>query len=166
MIALLFVALSVVDTCVAIAIRDFATVRNVLDTLGCNSTSAECTLGSATSAFDCASQLSSTQQIACDQSSGLVQEMSFQFVYLGGRISTLIGMMTGLTRLALTNVNLTGVVPTQLGLLTALTYLAVSLNSQISSTLPSEIGALERLESLILNTNQLFGEYSYIIECL
>ncbi len=64
--------------------------------------------------------------------------------------------MTNLTALFLSNTQLSGSIPAELGNLTNLTELFLSYN-QLSGSIPAELGDLTNLEQLSLNSNQLSG---------
>jgi hypothetical protein len=76
---------------------------------------------------------------------------------LDGSIPTDIGLLTGLTELALTNHPLLGgSIPTDIGLLTSLSVIALSTNN-LDGSIPTEIVMLTGLGDLELNFNKLGG---------
>ncbi|KAK3130340.1 hypothetical protein QOZ80_6BG0492230 [Eleusine coracana subsp. coracana] len=94
--------------------------------------------------------------VMCDARGG-VAELSITSVDLGGPLpSNLQPLAPSLKTLVLSGTNLTGTIPPQLGDLAALTELDVSKN-QLTGAIPPELCRLAKLESLALNSNSLRG---------
>jgi hypothetical protein len=74
----------------------------------------------------------------------------------GGRLSTMIGVLTRLTFFAVTNCALTGTLPTEVGQLTALQSIFTTGNRFVS-TIPTQIGRMSALEWLSIERSGFFG---------
>lgn len=75
---------------------------------------------------------------------------------LVGTLPSVLGSLTGLTRLDLAYNKLSGSLPLGIGNLTNLTFLNLS-NNQFSGSIPSTIGNFTKLTSFLLNNNQFTG---------
>ncbi|GJN33680.1 hypothetical protein PR202_gb22301 [Eleusine coracana subsp. coracana] len=94
--------------------------------------------------------------VTCDARGG-VAELSITSVDLGGPLpSNLQPLAPSLKTLVLSGTNLTGTIPPELGDLASLTELDVSKN-QLTGAIPPELCRLAKLESLALNSNSLRG---------
>ncbi|GAB4845764.1 hypothetical protein Ancab_039173 [Ancistrocladus abbreviatus] len=86
-----------------------------------------------------------------------VIELTLRYVDLHGFIlSNLSSFSSSLTKLVLTGTNLTGSIPGEIGLLHELKYLDLSDNA-LSGAIPTEICYIPKLKQLYLNTNRLEG---------
>jgi Leucine-rich repeat (LRR) protein len=95
----------------------------------------------------------------CDDN-GHVNALNLGGDNVRGQIPHDLGLLTGLTYLALWNNQLSGTIPSSLGALTALTGLHLEVN-RLSGTIPSSLGALTALEELFLYRNLLVGSKSF-----
>ena len=75
---------------------------------------------------------------------------------LTGNIPTQLGSLTKATKIYISSNQLTGNIPTQLGNLSEATTLDLSAN-QLTSSIPSELGNLPKIANLYLSSNQLTG---------
>jgi Leucine rich repeat len=73
-----------------------------------------------------------------------------------GKLPSEIGLLTQMTRLALSGNQLIGTIPSTLGNLDQLTFLDLS-DNQLNGTIPSTLGNLDQLEFLDMGANQLTG---------
>ena len=71
-------------------------------------------------------------------------------------IPTEIGLLTGLTTLALSNSSFAGTIPTEIGKLTAVTSLELWANN-LEGTIPTEMGSMSKLIKAFLYKNKLTG---------
>ena len=89
-------------------------------------------------------------------SDGRVTRLDLSENQLSGTIPAEIGNLTSLTDLFLGRNQLSGTIPVEIGNLTSLEHLLLG-GGQLSGTIPAEIGNLTRLISLGLEINQLSG---------
>ena len=87
-------------------------------------------------------------------SDGRVTRLDLSENQLSGTIPAEIGNLTSLTDLLLGRNQLSGMIPAEIGSLTRLTWLELHVN-QLSGTIPAEIGNLTSLKHLLLGSNQL-----------
>jgi len=87
---------------------------------------------------------------------GNVTRLNLSNNQLSGPLPPKIGNLAALTRLGLWDNQLSGPLPPEIGNLAALTYLSLGSN-QLSDSIPPEIGNLAALTSLTLSDNQLSG---------
>ncbi|OWM65428.1 LRR receptor-like serine/threonine-protein kinase [Punica granatum] len=88
---------------------------------------------------------------------GQVEGLVLQEIDLLGTVPTnLSSLSSSLKRLVLTGTNLTGSIPREIGVLAELNYLDLSDNA-LSGLIPAELCALPKLEQLYLNSNHLEG---------
>ncbi|XP_044484979.1 LRR receptor-like serine/threonine-protein kinase RGI1 [Mangifera indica] len=88
---------------------------------------------------------------------GLVTEISIQSVPLQLPIPTNLSSFRSLSKLVISDANLTGTIPVDIGDCVGLKVLDFSSNSLVGS-IPSSLGKLQDLEDLTLNSNQLTGK--------
>ena len=89
-------------------------------------------------------------------SDGRVTRLDLSENQLSGTIPAEIGNLTSLTTLSISFNQLSGTIPVEIGNLTSLEHLLLGSN-QLSGTIPAELGNLTRLISLGLENNQLSG---------
>ena len=103
----------------------------------------------------CSASLDGRGAVVCDGKHVLRIDIS-GVMLVGGTLSTMVGLLTGLTELSVQFAGLGGSLPSQMGSLTALTSLSL-LNNSIGGSIVTQLGRLTKLQSLVLGVNQLQG---------
>ncbi|WOG83185.1 hypothetical protein DCAR_0102359 [Daucus carota subsp. sativus] len=86
----------------------------------------------------------------------VIQSVPLKFTSLPSNISS----FEFLTKLVISDANVSGAIPPELGDCSALTFLDLSSNALVGS-IPATIGKLQNLEDLVLNSNQLTGKIPF-----
>jgi Leucine-rich repeat (LRR) protein len=110
--------------------------------------------------FDSSGWLSTEYQcewwgIVCNDE-GVIESLETESNNLSGSIPTELGVLTDLSRLALSKNTLSGTIPTEFGLLAELSHLFLGIND-LNGTIPTELGLLTELSVLVLVFNKLTG---------